>query len=153
VRPRRHDLALLRGPSTSPLEAMTGRSALSVFAAIVVAGLVWVLVPPFPSPRELLDDSLPDLTMQLGAAHEVTLSVPAPLRSWKTVAWEKSRGIAVWELQADWSRPPVDPLSPPDMVSRCLHVRWAPALEGVVLPCEAVARARVMASNNRWRGP
>jgi hypothetical protein len=145
--------ALLRGRSASPLEAMTGRSAVAIVAVIILLGLVWVLVPPFPAPADLIDKSPQALTMQLGSSHDVALAVPAPLRPWRTVAWEKSRGIAVWELQANWARAPADPLSPPDVISRCLRVSWAPAWADVVLPCEAVARGRVMASNNRWRGP
>ena len=132
---------------------MTLRAVGIVGLLVVLAGLVWVLVPPFPSPETLLDKSLQALTMQLGSSVEVTLPVPAPLRGGKTIGWEKSRGIAVWELQADWTKPPADPQLPPDMVSRCLRIKWAPAWVGVLLPCQAVARARVMASNNRWRGP
>ena len=132
---------------------MTLRAVGIVGLLVAVMGLVWVLVPPFPSPGTLLDKSLQALTMQLGPSHEVAPPMPAPLRAGKTVAWLKSRGIAVWEVQADWTTPSADSLSPPDMVSRCLRLKWAPAWTGVLLPCEAVARARVMASNNRWRGP
>jgi len=132
---------------------MTGRSVVGIAAVIVLLGLVWVLVPPFPSPNTLIDKSLPALTMQFGSSHEVTLSVPAPVHPWKTVAWEKPRGIATWQFRATWTRAPADPLAPPDMVSRCLHINGAPALADLVLPCEAIFRGRVMASNNRWRGP
>ena len=146
--------ALLGGPSTSPLAAMTGRALVGVGAAILVAGLVWILVPPFPPPATLLDIPLTALTEQFGPSRDSVEEVRAPPRSAKSVVWERSRGIAYWTLQADWSKPTIELSGPPDMVSRCLHLRWAPEWVAVLLlPCETVAKARVMASNNRWRGP
>jgi len=145
------------GRSSSPLEAMTIRSTVPIGAVILLLALAWVLVPPFPSPSELIDKSRQALTTQLGSSHEVAMLVPEPLRSkirgWKTIGWEKSRGIAIWELEATWTRTPDDPLSLPDMVSRCLHLRWAPDPASFFLPCDTVMRGWVMASNNRWRGP
>ena len=134
---------------------MTLPATVVVGALVLVVGLVWVLVPPFPAPGTLMDRPLSALTKQLGPPRELMPQGPSPLRLGKSVAWEKSRGIAFWTLQADWTEEPVDPLRTPDMVSRCLRLKWAPEWLGVVLflPCEAVGRARVMASNNRWRGP
>jgi len=132
---------------------MSGRVIVALTALVLFGVVALTLIPPFPSPGNLINKSPEALAMQFGSSHEDTLPLPAPLRPWKTIAWEKSRGFGVWELQASWAKAPADPLSPPDMVSRCLRVKWAPAFAAVVLPCEAVARGRVMASNNRWRGP
>ena len=153
MRPRRHDRAPQCGPSTSPLEAMTGRVLLAVTAAVLFGVVAWTLIPPFPPPSTLIDQSPQALAMQLGAPHEIASPVPAPQRPWRTIAWEKSRGIATWEVQAEWGSAPDDPLSPPDMVWRCLRVTWASVLAAVPLRCETVMRGRVMTSNNRWRGP
>ena len=145
--------ALLGGPSTSPLEAMTISAAVIVGAFVLVIGLAWVLVPPFPSPETLINSSLTALTGRFGPPHDLPPETPAPLRSAKSVAWTRSRVVAVWMLQADWNKAPPNPVAHPDMVSRCLRVSWAPDWLGAFLPCKAVVIGQVMASNNRWRGP
>ena len=111
------------GPSTSPLEAMTGCAAVGVVVLVLAAGLIWVLVPPFPSPETLLGKPLGALATQFGPAREVASQTPAAARWGKAVAWEKSRGVAVWTLEADWRKTPEGDSARPDMVSRCLKPR------------------------------
>ena len=151
MRPRRHR-AWVPGPSTSPLEAMTRRTSVAVGALLLLSGgLFWILVPPFPAPRSLLDSSLPALTRQFGPPRDVAMAAPMAARGGKALGWEASRGIAFWALDVYF---PVNSALRPDMVSRCLHPRWVPDWVGIALflPCDTVAKSRVMASNNRWRG-
>jgi hypothetical protein len=131
--------ALLRGPSTSPLEAMTVRAAVVVSALVLL--LVWVLVPPFPRPETLLNSSLPALTKQFGPAHDSTLP-PISGSSVTSVAWDRPRLVATWTLQAAWmTRHAADAAAQPDSVLRCL--RWAPQSLDVRIPCDVSYSARV----------
>ena len=146
--------ALLGGPSTSPLEAMTRRTAVVAAAMIVSGGLAWILVPPFPRPETLLSSSLPALTKQFGPPDQIMRKLTSDKRSVTSVAWVTSRGIAFWTLQVDWSASLVNPTARPEGVSRCLRPRLLPEWVGVVLflPCGAAVNGRVMASNNAWSG-
>jgi len=163
LRARGRWLAWSSGPSTSPLEAMT-RSAVVLFGAIALlaAGAsvlvpVWlsILAPPFPPPATLLHTSLPGLVERLGTPRDVILPVPEPIRPAKSVEWAVARGVAVWTFRAVWAKAPAEPRAHPDYVSRCLRLRATPDWVSTILflPCDAVFEGRVMASNNRWRGP
>ena len=121
--------------------------AVIAVVAVLVAGSVWVLLPPFPPAAELIRKSLSELTAQLGAPSQVKSDVPAPLRAARSVIWAKGRGVADWVVQADWSQLSFDDSSHPDAVSRCLRLRWVSEGVGVVLflPCEYVTEGRVFA--------
>ena len=74
---------------------MNRRVALAFGAVLVIAGITWIMIPPFPAPMGLLDDYLTSLTAQLGPGNVVILDVPASIRSARTVEWRKSRVLAV----------------------------------------------------------
>lgn len=65
----------------------------------------------------MMDDTYAILTGKLGLSAG---SIPT-----KFVAWERSRVIAVWSLEAGLSSVPLDPREHPEHVSRCLWVPWA----------------------------
>jgi hypothetical protein len=134
---------------------MNLRVSAAVGIAALAGALLWILVPPFPAPTMLLDVSLTDIADRLGPPIDMSQEGPQELRSAKSVGWVKSRGIATWTLRADWSNSGADRYSHPDMVFRCLRLRWLPETVSVLLmlPCEAVTRGRIMASNLRWSGP
>src|SRR5271154_2554373 len=68
-------------------------------AAVILATLsAWVLIPPFPSPEIAVNDSFATLTEKLGPP---VGSIPT-----KFVAWQRSRGVAVWSLQAEYRSAP-----------------------------------------------
>ena len=124
--------------STSSLGSVSLRATISIGAALILlAALVWVLIPPFPSPALLMDISFASLTAQFG---HPTGSIPT-----KFVVWQKSRGIAVWSLEVGYDTATVDATALPQHVSRLLWVEWA----GISASFGYVARARVMAPNNR----
>jgi hypothetical protein len=100
---------------------MGGRDAGLVGALLLVIGVIWVFVPPFPSPRGLVDLSLLDLEREVGLPKEST-----PF----SVTWYRSRGIAFWTLQADWYKGQVITSSRPDWVARCLRFKWVPEWVG-----------------------
>ena len=134
---------------------MTARASILTCVLALAVGLVWILVPPFPPPRALLYSSLPSLTQRFGAPLDASAELPAELRPARAAAWKKYRGIAVWTLEAGWTRAPADATAHPDIVARCLRLRWLPEWASVVLflPCDSVVMAQVMASNHRWRVP
>jgi hypothetical protein len=133
------DVAAPPRRSTSSLGSMSLRSTISIGAApILLAALAWVLIPPFPSPAALMDTSFAALTAQLGR--------PAGSIPTKFVVWQKSRGIAVWSLEAGYDTATVDATALPKYVSRILWVEWT----GISVPFGYAARARVMAPNNRF---
>jgi hypothetical protein len=114
----------------------------TICASFLAAVSTWLLIPPFPSPSELQDTPLAALTQKFGHPDD---SPPMPqFRNLpvKWFSWRKSRGFAVWTLRVNY-REPLDPLSPPDGVSRCLETRLE--LINVLLPCEMMMRGRVLA--------
>src|SRR5271170_1593192 len=123
---------------------MTWIAAVLVGTLVLVAAVIWVLIPPFPPPRTLLNSSLPTLIQRLGTPREVVL--PVPLRPAKLLEWAESRGVAFWTFQAVWQNPPADPTAHPDYVTRRLRLRGAPDWLNIILflPCEAVFRARIL---------
>lgn len=113
------------------------RSTISIVAALVLlATLVWVLIPPFPSPVALMDTSYASLTAKLGNPEG---SIPA------IAVWRKSRGIAVWSLEVGYNTAPIDPTAQPQSISRSLRIAWA----DVSIPYGYTARARVIAPISR----
>jgi hypothetical protein len=127
---------------------MTGRTAVAVSAALALAAMcAWMLIPPFPAPTALIDNSPSSLTSKFGPPTGSIAISPVPWHPANSVAWEKSRGVAVWSLQADWQRVSTDPMAYPDSVSRCLRILWV----NLSLQCDVVARARVMAPNHLER--
>ena len=85
-------------------------------ALVLLATLAWVLIPPFPSPVELMDTS-------------------------KVAVWRKSRGIAVWSLEVGYNAAPIDPTAQPQSISRTLRIAWA----DISIPYGYTAQARVIA--------
>jgi len=132
------------------LEAMTDRTPAILGASVLALGLMWVLVPPFPSTKVLIRSSWAALTQEFGIPQELPPEGAGRWHPAKSVVWKRSRGIAVWTLEAAWNKAPVDSGATPDMVSRCLL--WEPHWWDAHFPCDAASMARVMASNNRWRG-
>jgi hypothetical protein len=131
---------------------MTAKVVL-ILGAVLVGGCVWMLVPAFPAPERLIDSSLIDLTNRFGPGREITPDSRAFYRPAKSVAWDKTRGIALWTLRADWYHAPKGPVAHPDSVSRCMRLIWGSESLSDFLPCEVVATARVMASNYRLERP
>jgi hypothetical protein len=110
------------------------RVAVSIgVAATIVTASVWLLTPPFPAPDALITRSYSDLVVVLGPP---TGSIPN-----KFVSWQKSRGIAIWTLEAGYGVSPIDRRATPGQVSRCLWIDWA----GVSILCRmaVVGRAAV----------
>jgi hypothetical protein len=128
------------------------RRVVAIVAALLAFGLAWVLVPPFPSPDLLLNTPLPELTKRFGVPRAAApQQIAGSLDAVKAVAWDRSRLVATWTLQADWVRwHGRDPAAHPDSLLRCL--RWAPPIN-ILAPCDGAYTAQVMASNNRWRDP
>jgi hypothetical protein len=99
-------------------------------------------MPPFPSPEKVAAGSLAALTKDLGDPTKVSAI---------SAVWEKSRGIGVWSIRADW-RVAGNLLTHPDAVERCFRIKWAPDESSL---CETTAWTTVVvtASNNRSGGP
>ena len=117
--------------STSSLGAMDTRTVASVCMALAItAALAWLLTPPFPAPDALMGDSYSDLVAALGPP---TGSIPT-----KFVAWEKSRGVAIWTLEVGYGTAPIDQRATPRQVSRCLWIDWA----GVSIFCRRSVNPR-----------
>jgi hypothetical protein len=116
------------------------RAAASICIAVaLIAASVWLLTPPFPAPEALISHSYSDLVTALGAP---TGSIPT-----KFVAWQKSRGVAIWTLEAAYGETPIDHRATPGQVSRCLWIDWA----GVSILCRTVVIGRVaLTPNNRF---
>ena len=131
-----------RGSPLHSLEAMNRRAAIVTSSVLIVGWLAWTLMPAFPSPETLMLRPLEALTKDLGAPARVGAS---------SVVWEKSRGLGLWSLRAQW-RSAANLQMHPDTVSRCFRIRWAPEQSSF---CQASAwlRTHVMASNFRWSGP
>jgi hypothetical protein len=101
-----------------------------IAVAILFATLsAWVLIPPFPPPATMMDDTYTTLTENLGPP---TGSIPT-----KFVVWERSRVIAVWSLEAGLSSALMDPYEHPGHVVRCLWIPWA----GISMFCSRASRA------------
>lgn len=100
-------------------------------AVVAVPGFIvltaWVLIPPFPGPSELLGKPSSALVSLLGPW---TDELPE-----KFVAWDKSRRVAVWTLEAGYRTWPVEPKSITENVRRCLWIKWV----GVSVLCQAAA--------------
>jgi hypothetical protein len=105
---------------------VVGISLLLAIAALSV----WVLIPPFPSPPALVGKPSSALVSLLGPA---TGALPD-----KFVAWEQSRGVAVWTLEASYIAWPVDPDSVTTGIKRCLWIKWA----GISVLCQRAVVAR-----------
>jgi hypothetical protein len=121
---------------------MVARIAI-VAGALILIGMVWVLVPPFPRADTLLSKSLPELREQLGAPEASGEAALASSFLAKSVVWTKRRGLADWTVRADWLRG--DATGHPSTVSRCLRLRWLPEAVSVflLLPCDTAMEARV----------
>ena len=122
-------------------------------ASIALGAAAWVLTPPFPEPRHLIDMPIASLSNHFGPPIELTPERIDP-RFATSLLWERPRGVARWTLRADWYAGPEGPMPNPDSVTRCLHLNWGPDWLGVVLflPCTTLARAQVATSNMRWSG-
>jgi hypothetical protein len=121
---------------------MTRRAAVGVVALALLGGLVWSLVPPFPSAGTVIVSSLPALVKTLGTPTKSAVDGSADF------VWERTRGIGVWTLRAHWSKDPAGLLEHPSVVWVCFRIKGTPERSSF---CRA--NAWVMASNNRWRGP
>jgi hypothetical protein len=111
--------------SISSLGVMDKRTVASVRVALAITAVsAWLLTPPFPAPDALIGDSYSELVVAHGPP---TGSIPT-----KFVAWQKSRGIAIWTLEVSYGTAPVDQAATPRRVSRCLWVDWA----GVSILCQ-----------------
>jgi hypothetical protein len=103
---------------------MSIRATVSICIAVtIIAASVWVLTPPFPAPEALITRPYSDLLVALGPP---VGSIPT-----KFVAWQKSRGIAIWTLEAGYGMAPINQRATPGRVSRCLWIDWA----GVSILC------------------
>jgi hypothetical protein len=104
---------------------MDKRTVASVCVALAItAASACLLTPPFPAPDALMGDSYSELVVALGPP---TDSIPT-----KFVAWQKSRGVAIWTLEVGYGTAPIDQAATPGHVSRCLWVDWA----GVSIFCQ-----------------
>jgi hypothetical protein len=108
------------------------RKAGSICIAVtIIAALVWLLTPPFPAPEELITRPYSDLVTALGPP---TDSIPT-----KFVAWRRTRGIAIWTLEAGYGMAAIDRRATPGRVSRCLWIDWA----SVSILCRVAVMGRI----------
>jgi hypothetical protein len=105
------------------------RTAWTVVAILFAALSAWLLIPPFPPPATMMDETYATLTGKLGTP---TGAIPT-----KFVAWERSRAIEVWSLEAGFGSAPIDPHEHPGHVSRCLRIPRA----GISMSCSRSVRA------------
>ena len=113
-----------------------------VLAGTALLGVVLIcLFPPFPPVMSLLDDSFDSLVRKYGSPTDLLPdpSLPQQLRPAKSVARQKSRIVAVWELTINYTTTPFSSTASPDYVSQCLN--WGRL--GFHFPCDAAFRARV----------
>lgn len=113
-----------------------------VLVSTALLGLALIcLFPPFPPVASLLDDSFDSLIRKYGRPIDLSpdASLPQQLRPAKSVAWQKSRIVAVWELTINYTTTPVSSTASPDYVTQCLNWGWL----GFHFPCDAAFRARV----------
>jgi hypothetical protein len=129
--------------STSSLGFMFTRITIVLAGAALLGVVLICIYPPFPPVMSLLDDSFDSLVRRYGPPSDVMpdLSLPQQLRPAKSVAWQKSRIIAVWELRINYTVTPFSATASPDYISQCLNWGWL----GFHLPCNAAFRARVRA--------
>lgn len=109
---------------------MKRRAKLGVVAVLSLGVLSWVFIPPFPAPSAVVGKSSSALVSLLGPS---TGALPD-----KFVEWEKSRGVAVWTLEAGYSSWPIEPGSVTEDVKRCLWIKWA----GVSILCQRATHGR-----------
>ena len=116
----------------------------------------WALAPPFPSPIALIDTPQSALLAEFGPSTHRKASTDLERRLaglGRTLAWDRSRGIAVWSLEAYFVGHADDPTALPMSVSRCLHADWAGNALDSYLPCMGIAKTHVMAPNPRLERP
>jgi len=87
--------------------------------------MIWTLIPPFPASPLLLDEPLSSLTRRFGPPNVIGPTSAVPWHPSRSLAWEKSRGIGIWILQADWGKALPTATTHPDSVSRTLRVLGA----------------------------
>lgn len=106
--------------------ALTGMSirlwVLTGLALSLGSIVTWTLISPFPSSRVLLDEPLPALSARFGPPNGSVPTSAVPWHPAKSLAWEKSRGIAVWTLEVDWDKTSPSPTTPPAFVSQSLRI-------------------------------
>jgi hypothetical protein len=85
---------------------------LGVVAMPSLGLLSWVFIPPFPAPSALIGKPYSALVSWIGAS-------TGALRD-KFVVREKSRGVAIWSLQASYDTWPIAPGAITLDARRCL---------------------------------
>ena len=122
-------MAVPRGRSSGSLGVVSARGTAALGLALLSgAALGWVFVPPFPPPATLVDKPYAALVTELGRPSG---GIPT-----KFVAWEKSRGGAIWTLEAGFDDATIDARMVAGDISRCLWIDWA----GVSILCEKATR-------------
>jgi hypothetical protein len=114
---------------------------------ILVITMAWTLVPPFPSPSPLTALALPALTARFGRP---SIEDSDAVRPGVAAVWDKSRGLAIWSLRAEWRRGTAESTHPAFM-SLCFRIKLAPRQSSFCY-ASIVVGARVLASNLRWSG-
>ena len=113
-----------------------------ITGVLLLLGLAvtWSLTSPFPSSLIVLNEPLPAMASRFGSPNEAIPTNAVLRQPGRAVAWEKSRGIAVWTLEADWEKARASSAAPPDFVSRSVR------LLGVNLPFpgDAAIRGRIL---------
>jgi hypothetical protein len=93
------------------------RAVGALIAILLSVGVAWILIPPFSTPSALVGKPYAMLALQLGPS---TGEIPD-----KFVVWEKSRGVAVWSIQARYDTWPIESRSVVRGAKRCLWIKWA----------------------------
>jgi hypothetical protein len=120
---------------------MFSRTIIVLAAAALLGAVLICIFPPFPPAVSLLDDSFDSFVRKYGPPTDLLPdpSLAQQLRPAKSVAWQKSRIIAVWELRINYTVTPFGPTASPDYISQCLNWGWL----DFHFPCNAAFRARV----------
>jgi hypothetical protein len=90
--------------------------ALALTALAVAVAALFVLVPAFPEPSELISSDYAALQSRLGA--------PTVVFGDKFVGWARPRFVATWTLEAGLEFP-LRPQARPAEIHRCLWIYWA----------------------------
>jgi len=119
---------------------MKKRSLLvALLSASLVGSGLWVAVPPFPDPRQIVGHPYREVLENLGP--------PTGGIATKFVAWDRRRGLTDWELEIYSETPKPDLTWVPREAKRCL---WVPSV-GVTLWCDYAMTARVLLDNYSTR--